>query len=83
MIFTDLTVHNTGSNPEYLNCGYRINGTMNGSAGVDTTAGGTATGTSVGAFNAPGPGTVDFLCTGNGNTAYDISGITMRIHYLG
>jgi hypothetical protein len=65
------------------NCGYKVDGTINGAAGVDTTAGGTATGTSVGAFHAPGAATVEFLCTGNGNTTYDISDITMRIHYLG
>jgi hypothetical protein len=51
--------------------------------GVDTTAGGTATGTSVGAFHAPGAARVEFLCTGNGNTMYGISDVTMRIHYLG
>jgi hypothetical protein len=83
VIFTTLTVHNTGPNGEYLNCAYRLDGTINGSAGVDTSAGGTATGTSVGAFNAAGAGTVEFLCAGNGNTTYDISDITMRIHYLG
>jgi hypothetical protein len=83
VIFTTLTVHNTGANGEYLNCGYKVDGTINGAAGVDTTAGGTATGTSVGAFHAPGAATVEFLCTGNGNTTYDISDITMRIHYLG
>jgi hypothetical protein len=83
VIFTTLTVHNTGASGEYLNCGYRLDGTINGSAGVDTTAGGTATGTSVGAFSAPNGGPVEFLCTGNGSTTYDISDITMRIHYLG
>jgi hypothetical protein len=83
VIFTTLTVHNTGANGEYLNCGYRVDGTINGAAGVDTTAGGTATGTSTGAFHAPGAATVEFLCMGNGNTTYDISDITMRIHYLG
>ena len=82
VIFTTLTVHNTGANAEYLNCGYRLNGTINPSAGVNTDAGGTATFTSVGALNAPGPGPVEFLCT-NGNTTHDISDITMRIHYLG
>ena len=83
VIFTTLTVHNTGANSEYLNCGYKVDGTINGAAGVDTTAGGTATGTSVGAFHAPSAGTVEFFCTGNGNTTYDISDITTRIHFLG
>jgi hypothetical protein len=83
VIFTTLTVHNTGVNGEYLNCAYKLAGTINGSAGFDTSAGGTATGTSVGAFNAAGAGTVEFICAGNGNTTYDISAITMRIHFLG
>jgi hypothetical protein len=83
VIFTTLTVHNTGVNDEYLNCGFRLNGTINPSAGINTTAGGTAAGFPVGALHAPSPGTVEFLCYGNGNTSYDISGITMRIHYLG
>lgn len=83
VIFTTLTVHNTGANGEYLNCAFRLNGTLIGAAGVDTTAGATVSGTSVGAFNASGAGTVEFLCAGNGNTTYDISNITMRIHNLG
>jgi hypothetical protein len=83
VIFTTLTVHNTGANNEYLNCAYRVDGTLNGAAGVDTTAGGTATGTSTGAFHAPGAATVEFLCAGNGNTSYDISDVTMRVHLLG
>ena len=86
VIFTTLTVHNTGANNEYLNCGYRVGGTLVGAAGVETTAGGTATGTSVGAFNAPGAAPVEFACIGstnNGGTTYDISDITMRVHYLG
>ncbi len=83
VIFTDLTVHNTGANGEYLNCAFRLDGNLIGAAGVDTSAGQTVTGSSVGAFNAPGAGTVEFLCAGNGNTTYDISNITMRIHNLG
>jgi hypothetical protein len=83
VIFTTLTVHNTGTNNEYLNCGYKFGGTINGAAGVDTTAGGTTTGTSAGVINVDTPGTLDFLCTGNGATTYDISNIKMRVHYLG
>ena len=83
VIFTNLTVHNTGAGSEYLNCAFRLGGTLIGAAGVDTTAGATVSGTSVGAFNAPGAGTVEFLCAGNGNTTYDINDITMRIHNLG
>ena len=81
--FTTLTVQNTGANDEYLNCGYRVAGNLVGAAGVETTAGGTATGTSVGAFSAPSAGLVEFACTGSGGTTYDISDITMRIHFLG
>jgi Collagen triple helix repeat (20 copies) len=83
VVFTTLTVHNTGVNNEYLNCGYRVGDALVGAAGVETTAGATATGTSVGAFNAPGSALVEFACTGNGGTTYDISDITMRVHYLG
>ncbi len=83
VIFTTLTVHNTGANNEYLNCGYRVDGTMVGAAGVETTAGGTATGTSVGAFGVQGAASVEFLCAGSGGTTYDISNIAMRIHNLG
>jgi hypothetical protein len=83
VVFTTLTVHNTGANNEYLNCGYRVGGTLVGAAGVETTAGATATGTSVGAFNAPASALVEFACAGSGGTTYDISGITMRTHYLG
>ena len=83
VIFTTLTVTNTGANNEYLNCGYRFNGTINGAAGVDTTAGSTATGISTGVISVDSPGTVEFLCTGNGNTTYDITNIRMRIHNLG
>ena len=83
VIFTNLTVHNTGANGEYLNCAFRLDGNLIGAAGVDTTAGSTVTGNSVGAFNAPGAGTVEFLCAGNGNTTYDISNVTMRVHNLG
>ena len=83
MIFTNLTVRNTGANGEYLNCAFRLNGNLIGAAGVETSAGATETGSSVGAFNAPSAGTVEFLCAGNGNTTYDISNITMRIHNLG
>ena len=83
VVFTTLTVHNTGINDEYLNCGFKVGSTIVGAAGVNTTAGSTVSGTSVGAFNAPSGGTVDFFCAGNGNTTYDISHITMRIHYLG
>lgn len=42
-----------------------------------------ATGTSAGVINVDTPGTLDFLCTGNGATTYDISNIKMRVHYLG
>jgi hypothetical protein len=83
VIFTTLTVTNTGANNEYLNCGYRFNGTINGAAGVDTTAGNTATGVSTGVIAVDSPGLVEFLCTGNGNTLYDITNIRMRIHNLG
>lgn len=83
VVFTTLTVANTGANAEYLNCGYRLNGQLNGAAGAETQAGGTTTATSVGAFSASAPGTVEFLCVGNGGTTYDISGITMRVHNLG
>ncbi len=83
VVFTTFTVHNTGANGEYLNCGFRVNGNLIPAAGVDTTAGATVNGTSVGAFNAASAGPVEFACAGNGNTTYDISSITMRIHNLG
>jgi hypothetical protein len=60
-----------------------VGGTLVGAAGVETTAGGTATGTSVGAFDTPASAVVEFACTGSGGTTYDISDITMRVHYLG
>ena len=83
VIFTTLTVNNTGANNEYLNCAYRFAGQLNGAAGVDTTAGGTASGTSVGVISADAPGTVEFVCAGSGGTTYDISNIRMRVHNLG
>lgn len=83
VIFTSLTVHNTGTSDEYLNCGYRVNGSLNGASGVETTAGNTSSGTSAGVVNADGPTTVEFLCQGNGATSYDISNVTMRVHFLG
>jgi hypothetical protein len=83
VLFTNLTVANTGASNEYLNCGYRFNGVISGAAGVDTTAGTTKTGVSAGVVTADGPTTVEFLCQGNGATTYDISNISMRIHFLG
>lgn len=83
VIFTTFTADNTGSNNEYLNCGYRFAGQINGAAGADTTAGASTTTTSAGVLNTQGPGTVEFLCDGNGNTTYDIHNIQMRAHYLG
>ncbi len=83
VIFTNLTVHNTGASDEYLNCGYRVNGNLNGASGVGTTAGTTSSGTSAGVVSADGPTTVEFLCQGNGATSYDISNVTMRVHFLG
>jgi hypothetical protein len=83
VIFTTLTVDNTGANNEYLNCGYRVDGAIVPAAGVETTAGGTASGTSTGAFHVSGPSPVEFICTGSGGTTYDIHDITMRIHFLG
>ena len=83
VVFASLTVTNTGANDEYLNCGFQINGTMNGAAGVSATAGATTSGSSVTAFNTPTAGTVEFVCSGSGGTTYDISNIEMRIHFLG
>jgi len=83
VIFTNLTVANTGAQNEYLNCGYKFNGVLNGASGVDTTAGATSSGTSAGVVTADGPTTVEFLCRGGGNTTYDISNVTMRVHFLG
>jgi hypothetical protein len=83
VVFTTLTVHNTGGAGEYLNCGYRVGGTLVGAAGVETTAGGTASGSSVGAFHAAAGATVEFVCMGNGATTYDIEDIEMRVHFLG
>ena len=83
VIFTSLTVHNTGLVGEYLNCGYDVNGTINGASGVQTNAGDTASGTSAGVVTASGPTTISFVCQGGGGTTYDISSVQMRIHYLG
>jgi hypothetical protein len=83
VVFTNLTVHNTGASDEYLNCGYRFNGVLNGASGVSTTAGDTTTGTSAGVVTADGPTTVEFVCQGGGATTYDITNVTMRVHFLG
>ncbi len=83
VIFTTFTASNTGTQNEYLNCGYRFAGTVNGAAGADTTAGNSTTTTSAGVLNVESAGTAEFVCAGNGNTTYDISHITMRAHYLG
>lgn len=83
VIFTNLTVANTGAVDEYLNCGYRFNGVLNGASGVSTTAGTTASGTSAGVITADGPTTVEFLCEGSGATTFDVSNVTMRVHFLG
>jgi hypothetical protein len=83
VVFTTLTVRNTGGANEYLNCGYRVDGTMVGAAGVETSAGGTASGSSVGAFHAAAGAATEFLCAGSGGTTYDIEDVEMRIHFLG
>ena len=56
VIFTSFTVHNTGSSDEYLDCGYRFGGVINGAAGASTTAGGTVTATSAGVVTVSTPG---------------------------
>ncbi len=83
VIFTSLTVHNTGAQNEYLNCAYRFAGVLNGTAGVDTTAGNTTSGVSAGVVAAAAAGPVELVCAGNGGTTYDISNIEMRVHFLG
>jgi hypothetical protein len=83
VVFTDLTVHNTGASDEYLNCGYTFGGTLYGAAGVSTTAGNTSSGTSVTAFSAGAPGTLTFMCQGGGATTYDVSQIHLRLHSFG
>ena len=83
VIFTNATVSNTGTSDEYLNCGYRFNGVLNGASGFSTTAGASTTGTSAGVVTADGPTTVEFLCQGGGSTTYDLSNVTMRVHFLG
>ena len=83
MIFTNLRSPNTGTQDDYLNCGYRFNGVLNGASGVFTTAGATASGTSAGVITADGPTTVEFLCEGSGSTTFDVSNVTMRVHFLG
>jgi hypothetical protein len=81
--FTTLTARNTGASNEYLNCGFRVDGTIVPAAGLETTAGNSSSGTSVGAFHASAGAAVEFLCVGGGGTTYDISDVTMRVHYLG
>jgi hypothetical protein len=83
VVFSNLTVHNTGLVNEYLNCGFRFAGVLSGAAGVDTTAGATTPGVSVGVVSVDAPGTVEFLCAGNGATTYDIANVKMRAHNLG
>jgi hypothetical protein len=83
VIFTTLTVHNTGANDEYLTAVIESTASATAPRGVGPTAGATATGTSTGAFHAASAATVEFLCMGSGGTSHDISDITMRVHFLG
>lgn len=84
VIFSNLTVHNTGANNEDLSCGFNVNGDNQGAGGVSTTAGATTPGTMVGvATTRIAAGSITFFCRGGGATTYDISDVKMRIHFLG
>jgi hypothetical protein len=81
VIFASLTAHNTGANDGGLDCGFRFNGTVTGAGSVSVATGATASGTMANVVS--GPGTVEFLCDGWDGTTYDLSNITMRVHFLG
>jgi hypothetical protein len=81
VIFASLTAHNTGAIDGGLDCGFRFNGNVTGAGGVWVAPGATASGTM--ANVVAGPGTVEFLCDGSDGTTFDISNITMRVHFLG
>ena len=83
VIFAAFTVHNTGASDEYLECGFQFGGVISPAAGASTTAGNTVTAANAGVVAVSTPGTVEFICRGQGATTYDITNITMRLHHLG
>jgi hypothetical protein len=83
VVFAHLTVTNTGAAAEFLQCGLFIDDQEVGGGGVDVPAGGTASGSTVGAMSITAPTNVTLKCHPSGATTFDISGISMRIHNLG
>ena len=83
VVFAHFTVSNTGTTGDYLNCGLFIDGQAVGGGGVDTPAGATRTGSTVGAISVTAPTDVTLKCQGSSVTTFDISNVSLRIHNLG
>jgi hypothetical protein len=83
VMFGRITVHNTGANSDNLQCGLFDDNGAFGGGGVSVNAGETATTSVVGAISATHGGDVTLKCQGNGQTTFDISDITIRLHGLG
>jgi hypothetical protein len=79
IVFGLFSVTNTGSNNEYLNCGYQAAGNLFPAAGADTTAGQTTKAFPVTVVEVGKGGIIRLVCTGSGGTTYDLSNIRMRV----
>ena len=83
VVFANLTVHNTGASDDYLECGLFIGNQAVGGGGVDTTAGNTSSGSTVGAISVTAPTALTLKCRGHSATTFDLSHVTLRIHNFG
>jgi hypothetical protein len=85
VMFVHLVGHNTGLVDDDLNCGLFTSPDNNefGGGGTHLVAGTSSAETIVGAISVLGPQGIVVRCQNNGNTTFDISDITMRIHDLG
>jgi hypothetical protein len=83
VVFANLTVHNTGASDDYLECGLFIGNQAVGGGGVNTTAGSTESGSTVGAISVTAPTALTLKCQGHGATTFDLSHVALRIHNFG
>jgi hypothetical protein len=83
VVFANLTAHNTGASDDYLECGLFIGDQEVGGGGVNTTAGGTTSGSTVGAISVTAPTALTLKCTGHNATTFDLSHVTLRVHNFG
>jgi hypothetical protein len=82
LVVTRLSVRNTGSADEFLNCAYVANGSQFPTAGASTTAGETTRAFSVTVVEVNASSRVTLVCAGSGGTTYDIHNIRLRAFRL-